>query len=193
MSLSTSTSSISDNEQIDTVISESDIDITISINEKVDTVNENVLLKSLLVLIENSTIGQSLGSIIISLTPDEINILKQIISLSPDSLSNINNGILEIIKDGRIDVMDIPPFIKIIKEIYILSHKEITIKVPCLVTAIGSILKYLLQVILTENKLSSPELVQSCDAIIDVVVDMIKLKSSLKLKSKTCFLNFKFW
>ena len=183
---------ISDNEQIDTVISESDIDITISINEKVDTVNENVLLKSLLVLIENSTIGQSLGTVTISLKPDEINILKQIISLSPDSLSNINNGILEIIKDGRIDVMDIPPFIKIIKEIYILSHKEITIQVPCLVTAIGTILKYLLQVILTENKLSSPELIQSCDGLIDMVVDIIKLKSSLKLKSKTCFFNFKF-
>jgi hypothetical protein len=185
---------------IDIVITEPIVTVTepiitvtepiVNVTEPIVNANENVLLKSLIVLIANSTIGESLGTITITLTPDEINILKQIISVSPDRLNDINNCVLEIIKDGKMDVMDIPPLIKIIEDIYVLSHQQITIKVPSLVNAIGSILKYLLQVILTNNNLSSPELIKSCDGLIDMVVVMIKLEPSLK--TKTCFLNFKF-
>ena len=141
--------------------------------------------QNLLNLLVNNDATKNLVSI--TLSESEINILKELISKSPTSLDDINNCILEIIKDGKIDVMDIPPLIKIIKHIYILSHQQINIKVSDLVVSIGSILKYILQIVLVKNNLSSPELLQTCNGLIDIVVEMIKLQSSLK--TKTCFLK----
>jgi len=145
------------------------------------------LSESLLKLLINTDVAKNLANI--TLSESEINILKELISKSPSSLDNINNCILEIIKDGKIDVMDIPPLIQIIKDIYILSHQQITIKVSDLVVSIGSILKYIIHIILVKHKLTSPELLQSCNGLIDIVVDMIKLKSSLKTK----YCLFKLW
>jgi hypothetical protein len=148
----------------------------------VEQVNEN-FSQNLLNLIINNDKTKNLVDI--PLSESEINILKEIISKSPSCLDDINKCILEIIKDGKIDVMDIPPFITIIKNIYILCHQQINIKVSDLVVSIGSILKYILEIVLVKNNLLSPELLQSCNGLIDIVVDMIKLKSSLKTKS--CF------
>lgn len=139
--------------------------------------------QSLLNLLLNTDITKNLANI--TLSEKEINILKEFISQSPSYLDDINNCILEIIKDGKIDVMDIPPLIKIIKNIYILCHQQINIKVNDLVVSIGSILKYIIQIILVKNNLSSPQLLQSCNGLIDIVIEMIKLQSSLKTKS--CF------
>lgn len=122
----------------------------------------------------------------IILNETELSILKELISLSPDSLNDINKCILEIIKDGKIDALDIPSFLKIVKDIYVLCHQKITIKVSNLIESIGSILKYILQIVLIKNSLISPELVKSIDGLIDITVDMIKLHSSLKTK-KTCY------
>jgi hypothetical protein len=121
----------------------------------------------------------------IILDKNEISILKELISLSPDSLNDINKCILEIIKDGKIDALDIPSFIKIVKDIYILCHQKITIKVSNLIESIGSILKYILQIVLIKNSLITLELVKSIDGLIDMAVDMIKLHSSFK--TKTCY------
>lgn len=141
------------------------------------------LSQSLLTLIADISVSKNLASIILSET--EISILKELLSISPSSLDEINTCILEIIKDGKIDVLDIPPLIKIIKNIYILSHQQITVKVNDLVITIGSILKYILQIILVKSNLSSPELIKSCDGLIDIAVDMIQLSNSFK-KPKTC-------
>lgn len=155
--------------------------------EKVHDNNQVDLSKNLLNLLLNTDVTKNLASI--TLSESEINILKEFISKNPTSLDDINNCILEIIKDGKIDVLDIPPLIKIVKEIYVLSHKQITIKVSDLVVSIGSILKYIIHIVLIKNNLSSPELLQSCNGLIDIVVEMIQFKSSLKTKS--CF--FKLW
>jgi hypothetical protein len=169
------------NLQLELPIEEKEIMVDVDNNNQVD------LSESLLKLLINTDVAKNLASI--TLSESEINILKELISKSPSSLDNINNCILEIIKDGKIDVMDIPPLIKIIKDIYILSHQQITIKVSDLVVSIGSILKYIINIILVKHNLSSPELLQSCNGLIDIVVDMIKLKSSLKTK----YCLFKLW
>jgi hypothetical protein len=121
----------------------------------------------------------------ISLTDNEINILKQLISISPGSITTIHDCSLEIIKDGKIDARDIPPLLKIVKDIYILCHQEITVKVTNFIRSIGTILKYILQIVLIKNNLSTPELLESINSLIDIVVEMIQLQSSFK--TKTCF------
>lgn len=119
------------------------------------------------------------------LTEKEKSILKELISFCPDSLNDINKCILEIIKDGKIDALDIPSFIYIVKTIYVICHQKITIKVSNLIDSIGSILKYIIQVILNRNNLLTPDLIKSIDGLIDMSVDMIKLNSLLK--TKTCY------
>jgi hypothetical protein len=154
--------------------------------------NTNTNTNSLLVLlIENS--NKNIGSPMVQLSDSDLNILKELISVSPSSFNDINDCILLIIKDGKIDVKDIPPLIKIIKDIYILSHQQIniTIKMKDLITSIGSIIKYVLQIVLYKNNISSPELIVSCDNLIDMAVEMIQLQSSLKSYSKSKICSFK--
>jgi|Laugresbdmm110sn_2_1035109.scaffolds.fasta_scaffold17357_1 hypothetical protein len=157
-------------------ITESNVDLTLTD----ETTNSELGCMIIQSLLTSNGIKSS-----IVLTDNEISILKQIISINPTFLNDINACVLEIIKDGKIDTMDIPPLIQIIKNLYVLCHQNIKINAHDLVNAIGSILKYVLQVILVKNNLSTPELIQSCNAIINLVVDMIQLQSSLK--TKTCF------
>lgn len=154
--------------------------------------NTNEISNSLLILLLDTN-SKNIASTMVQLSDSDLSILKELISISPSSFNDINDCILLIIKDGKIDVKDIPPLIKIIKEIYILSHQELTIKIKVkdLITSIGSIIKYVLQIVLYKNNISSPELIVSCDNLIDMAVEMIQLQSSLKSNSKFKICSFK--
>jgi len=149
---------------------------------QVDLIKEPIKEDTIITLLLDS-LDKNLGNIVLS--ESEINVLKEFISISPIYLNDINKCILEIIKDGKIDALDIPSLIKILKDIYILSHEKITIKVSDLVTTIGSMLKYIIQVIIVNNNLASPELLKSLNELIDITVEMIKFNTINK--SKTWF------
>ena len=109
---------------------------------------------------------------------------------SPESLINIKTCILEIIKDGKIDAADIPQFIKLIKYVYILCYKDNNIKLDVndIASTVGSIIKYVIHVVLDKYSIESPELVICCDSLVNICIEMIDLQSSLI--TKTCFPKF---
>ena len=174
------------------VVDEIVVDVSESNNDNVineNVINENVIVnesKNNLTIILLDSLEKNLGNI--SLSPTEINMLKEFLSISPSSVEDINKCILEIIKDGKIDAMDIPSFLTIVKDIYILSHKKITIKVSDLIETIGKLIKFIIQVVLVQNNLATTELIQSLNGLIDITIDMIKFNPVIK--SKTCFFRF---
>jgi len=125
----------------------------------------------------------------VKLTQYEISIIQFLVNNSPDSLINIKTCVLEIIKDGKIDASDIPEFISLIKNIYTLFHtnNQIKINIVDIASTTGSIIKYVIHVLLDRFDLNSPELIKCCDSLIDTCVEMIELQSSLI--TKTCFLK----
>jgi len=121
----------------------------------------------------------------ITLTENQISILNFVVKNSPSALDDVSCSILEIIKDSKIDLSDIPSFIKIVKVVYILCYqnKEINVTGSQLVSIIGPVIKYIVQIIIKYNNVSNSDvLIASCDSIIDISIEMIELQSSLKTK-----------
>jgi DNA-binding XRE family transcriptional regulator len=118
-----------------------------------------------------------------TLSVEDIFILKEILTKCPLSFINIKNNILEIVKDNKIDLADIPIFLKLIKDIYVIYHENI-LNTKVSYDSISKLLKYIIHIILKQNNLGNQELLNSCDNIIEISVEMIKLH--LKSK-KSCF------
>ena len=123
----------------------------------------------------------------IQLNEKEISIIKFLSTNAPDYLNGVKTCLLEIIKDGKIDSKDIPQFIMLIKNIYTLfhTHKEININIA---PTVGSILKYIIHIILNKCNITNPELINCCDSLVNICIEMIELQSSLT--TKTCFFKF---
>ena len=118
----------------------------------------------------------------IQLTKKQIDVLNIIIANSPSLIKDINSDIISIIKDGRIDALDIPQLIILIKKFYTFCHQESTIKISVkeLVTIISPLIKYIIHIILNKNKTDTPELLSCCDNLVDACMEIIELQSSLK-------------
>ena len=118
----------------------------------------------------------------IQLSKKEIDIINTIISKNPLLLHNINKAIIAIIKDGRIDAIDVPEIIILIKDFYTFCHQEPNIKINIkdLVQIISPIIKYIVHIILHKNKTDTPELLSCCDKLIDACMEVIELQASLK-------------
>ena len=82
---------------------------------QVEIIKDPIKEYSIIIVLLDS-LDKNLGNIVLS--ESEIKVLKEFISISPTYLNDINKCILEIIKDGKIDVLDIPSLIKILKDIY---------------------------------------------------------------------------
>jgi hypothetical protein len=120
----------------------------------------------------------------IQLNEKEISIIQFLAKNSPDFLNGVKTCLLEIIKDGKIDSNDIPQFFILIKNIYTLFHKQPQIKINDIASTVGSILKYIIHIILNNN-ITNPELINCCDSLVNICIEMIELQSSLT--TKTCF------
>jgi predicted thioredoxin/glutaredoxin len=60
----------------------------------------------------------------ITLSPDEIKMLKDMMKADPDSLDSIEISIDKILKDGKVDISDIPEMILIISTLFKSSRKS---------------------------------------------------------------------
>ena len=77
---------------------------------------ENVVEKLLIDLVKKSLNNEELkNKISIKLTPEVIKTINNIISVSPNTFADIEKGIQQVIKDGKIDSNDIPQLIIIIQ------------------------------------------------------------------------------
>jgi len=133
------------------------------------------------ILLANKLDKENIPSIV--LTNDQIEIIKELVSNSPGSLKNINQTFLSILSDGKIDVIDIPQFIRIIKDVYVICHQsnQITLEPMALAINMVPVVKYIIRAIISCTTIENPTLVISyCDNIINISVEMIQLQSSLK-------------
>jgi hypothetical protein len=111
-------------------------------------------------------------------------IVKIIVQEGPSMIQDINQCVLDIVSDGKIDSNDIPSFIKLIKSLYVFCHESHNIKINIneIANMIGPIVKYIVHIVLRKNDKSNPALVKCCDSLIDISVDMIQLQSNMKTK-----------
>ena len=127
----------------------------------------------------------------IQLTPEVISVINNIISLTPNTLTDIEKAIIEIIKDCKIDSKDIPNLIVVIQRIYqfIYSLKNVKLDAKKRADITSSSLKYLLHLLVLERKIKideDPEKIYQfytqVDALIDSCVDLLSYSKSLKTK-----------
>jgi hypothetical protein len=134
--------------------------------------------------------------VIITLTPEITSVIKNIISLSPDTLTDIEKAMIETIKDGKIDTKDIPNIIVVIQRIYqfIYSLKDAKFDAKKRADITSTLLKYILHILVLERKIKIDEDQQGeffiqTYYLIDSCVGLLSFPKSLKTKS--CFKMFR--
>ena len=141
-------------------------------------------------------IEQSLSiPISMNLTPDEVNLLKQILSSSPSSLQNIENSLNKIISDNKINAEDIPEFLQLIKDVHDLitntNNKSSNVQFTGsqLVSISANIIKFIIPIILKKNGVDDEKLGQTINAIIDSATTLLLFIPQIdKVKCKLfCF------
>ena len=134
--------------------------------------------------------------IFIALTPEISSVIKNIISLSPDTLTDIEKTMIETIKDCKIDTKDIPNIIVVIQRIYqfIYSLKDAKFDAKKRADITSTLLKYILHILVLERKIKidqdkQTEFVIQMHYLIDSCVGLLSYSKSLKTKG--CFKIFR--
>ena len=112
----------------------------------------------------------------LSLTPDEINVLKVIMNNSPASLSNIENTINSIISDNTINAADIPKFLTLIKEFHeLIVDNSLNTKFSGeqLINISVSLIKFIVPIILKKSDLDNDNIIQAMNTIVDVTAQLL--------------------
>lgn len=125
----------------------------------------------------------------IQLTPEVISVINNIISLTPNTLTDIEKATIEIIKDGKIDSKDIPNLIVVIQRIYqfIYSLKSMKFDSKKCADITSTSLKFLLHILVLERKIKIDEdkqavfLIQT-EILIDSCIGLLSFSKSLKTK-----------
>ena len=154
---------------------------------------EQTFIDLVLKYLENENMKKK---IFIALTPEITSVIKNIISLSPDTLTDIEKAMIETIKDGKIDVKDIPNIIVVIQRIYqfIYSLKDTKFDAKKRADITSTLLKYIVHILVLERKIKidedkQTEFVIQMYYLIDSCVGLLSYSKSLKTKS--CFKMFR--
>jgi len=164
--------------------------------ENIKTIISNVVEQTFVDLVKKSLENEDIKKkISIKLTPEATSIINSIISLTPNTLTDIEKATIEIIKDGKIDSKDIPNLIVVIQRVYQFIYSLKTIKLDAKKRAdiTSTSLKYLLHILVLERKIKIDEDKQSefltqTDALIDSCISLLSFPKSLKTKG--CFKIF---
>jgi hypothetical protein len=155
----------------------------------------NIVEQSLVDLVKKSLENNEMKKkTTITLTPELTSVINNIISLTPNTLTDIEKATIEIIKDGKIDSNDIPNLIVVVQKIYqfiySLKSKKLDAKKRAEIT--GELLKYLIHLLVLERKIKideDPEKIYKFYSEVNVLIDScVELLSYSKiLKTKGCF------
>lgn len=156
----------------------------------VETAVSSIVEQTLVELVKKSFENEDMKKkISISLTPEVINIINNIVTLTPDTLDDIEKAIFEIIKDGKIDSKDIPNLIVVIQKMYqfIYSLKNVKLDAKKRADITATSLKYILHVLVLERKIKidedkQPEFFLQTNALIDSCIGLLSYSKSLKTK-----------
>ena len=153
---------------------------------------EQALIDLIKVVIINEDIKNKIS---IKLTSEIINLINNIMSLSPGSLSDIEKSIKDVIKDGKIDTNDIPNFIVLIQLVYriIYSIKNTKFDNKKTADATSIVLKFIIHLLVLERKIEIPQekqidFLSSIDMLIDNCCELLSL--SKLIKTKGCMKKF---
>ena len=131
----------------------------------------------------------------IQLDEDACNVLMRIIQYTPEHFNEIESLIISIIKDNKIDSTDIPNLVHLIEKLYEVIYKLKDINLDGIQKAkiCGSIIKFIIHVLVTEGKIKidpeiQPTFLENSDKLIDSCVSLLKLSKTLKVgKWFNCF------
>jgi hypothetical protein len=145
-----------------------------SIFKEVSNVTEPVILNTLLFLIEKELNINS--NVSLTLTADEIKVLKVIMNNAPVSLNNIEKTINSIISDNTINAADIPKFLTLIKEFHeLIVDNSLNTKFSGeqLINASVSLIKFIVPIILKKSDLDNDNIIKTMNTIIDAAAQLL--------------------
>lgn len=156
----------------------------------VETTVSNIVEQTLVELVKKSLENEDMkNKITIQLSSEVINVINNIISLTPEVMIDIEKAILEIIKDGKIDSNDIPNLIVVIQRIYLLiySYKNVKLDAKKRTFITATSLKYIIHLLVLERKIKIDEDRQAdfftqIDILIESCVGLLSYSKSLKTK-----------
>jgi len=165
-------------------LSDNIIDLSDNIVDLSNNILEQTLIDLLKIAIINSDIKDKIS---IKLTPDNINVINNIITLSPNSFKDINKSINRIIVDSKIDSKDIPSLLLIIQVLYrlIYSLKNVKMDGKKRAESTSTILKFIIHLLVLERKIVIDDDKQDIffsdvDMLIDTSSELLSLSKSLK-------------
>lgn len=160
-------------------------------NENKEAIQNNVKHVDFIEIIMSSLIMKEIKEdITIKLTPQINDILNNLLTNTPHLFNEIEKNILEIVKDNKIDVKDIPQFIIMLQKIYhiIYSTNDLKIKSSDCAFITSIILKYIIQLIvlkkiikIDENK--KDDFLKETDLLIDACINLLTFPKSIKVRS----------
>jgi len=181
-----------DNSNIDTTVHGISPTTTQTSEPTVDSSNvvSNIIEETFVDLVKKSLENEEMKKQnSISLTPEHISIINNIISLSPNIITDIEKSAVEIIKDGKIDSKDVPNLAVIIQSIYqfIYSLKSVKFDTKKRADVTATTLKYVLHLLVLERKIKIDEDKQAefflqTDLLIDSCIGLLSYSKSLKTK-----------
>ena len=114
----------------------------------------------------------------------------QLIETNPSLFKEINALLLNIIKDGKIDAVDVPDFIKLLQKLYEVVHnsKDIKLSKTELADSCGIVVKFVIHTLIEEDYIKiqaerKVEFLTEIDILIDTCISLIKLSTTLKSPS----------
>lgn len=118
------------------------------------------------------------------------NILMLLIKSNPLLFSEIQDTLIKIIKDEKIDSNDIPEILVLLKKLYeiVYSLKKTKISGIDVAKITGDILKFLVLILIKENKIkvnNEEDFLKNINQLIDISISLLSLNKTLK-KSYGC-------
>ena len=129
----------------------------------------------------------------IQLSNETLDIIKKIIESNNTLLDEIEKGLLEVLKDNKIDASDIPQFILIVQILYerILNQKNVLLNPSkpseiCLI-----ILKFIIHTLVEERKIiiqeeKKVEFLSQLDKLIESCISLLNFPSLFKTPKNCC-------
>ena len=140
--------------------------------------------------IENSikNIITNITNVKYNLSPEQIAWIKYFVSLSPNTLEIILTDIQNIIKDGKIDLHDIPMIVKLVADIYHTDIKKLSIRDS---KNLIVIIKYTLNILIDTQYIElSLEEKEKITNVLDASLYLLSMNIKTNEKSKYCFYWF---
>jgi hypothetical protein len=125
----------------------------------------------------------------ITLNKDIIEIMNKIININPTFLSEVEQSILNIVKDNKIDSSDIPEFITLLQMLYekLYNLKDYNLDNSKLSETSSTIIKFILHALVEEKKIVIDDdkkilFLSQFDKLIDSCMNLLHFHHNLKAK-----------